>query len=62
MRRARLLAVARTTVLAPSACSGGDGESTGDAPEATATAPDDSGSTPPQRSRPQPRHSVGVTR
>ena len=39
MRRARLLAVALTTVLALSACSGGDGESTGDAPEATDSPP-----------------------
>ena len=50
MRRARLLAVALTTVLALSGCSGGDDESTEDATEATATAPDDSGSTPPEES------------
>lgn len=50
MRNARLIAAALTTVLALSACSGGDDESTDDAPEVTATASDDSGSGSPEES------------
>ena len=50
MRNARLIVAALTTVLALSACSGGDDESTDDAPQATATAPDDSGSGSPEES------------
>lgn len=50
MRSAHLIAVALTTVLALSACSGGDDESTNDTPEVTATAPDDSRSGPPEES------------
>lgn len=42
MPSARLIAVTVTAVLALSACSGGDDESTDDAPEVTATAPDHS--------------------
>ena len=50
MRSAHLIAVALTIVLALSACSGGDDESTDDAPDVTATAPADSGSGPPEES------------
>lgn len=50
MRNARLIAAALTTVLALSACSGGDDDSTDGAPEATATAPDDAGSGSPEES------------
>ena len=50
MRNARVIAAALATVLALSACSGGDDESTDGAPEATATAPDDSGSGAPEES------------
>lgn len=50
MRNARLIAVALTTVLALSACSGGGDESTDDAPQATATSPDDPGSRRPEES------------
>jgi len=50
MRSARLIAVALTTVLALSACSGGSDESTDDVPEVAATAPDDSASGPTEES------------
>ncbi|ANH40499.1 hypothetical protein I601_4104 [Nocardioides dokdonensis FR1436] len=50
MRNARLIAAVLTTVLALSACSGGDDESTADAPEVTAKASDDSGSGSPEES------------
>ncbi|PWN04306.1 hypothetical protein DJ010_01245 [Nocardioides silvaticus] len=61
MRSVRLIAVALTTVLALSACSGSNDEST-DAPEATAAAPDDSGSAPPEESpSTSPTQSVSPT-